>query len=93
VEGFLVVTMRIAIGGLVALVLLAAEPASALTAELARKCRDMAIMAHPPVPAGSMIGSAQAERAYFRTCVANNGNMSNDGMPQQPTTEGRGRKN
>jgi hypothetical protein len=92
VEGFLV-TIRIAIGGLVALVLLAAEPASALTAELARKCRDMAIRAHPPVPAGSMTGSAQAERTYFRTCVAQNGYMKDGRMPPEPTTEGRGQKN
>jgi hypothetical protein len=53
----------------------AAEPASALDAALARKCREMAIAAHPTQPAGSSSGHAAAQREYFNKCVANEGKM------------------
>jgi hypothetical protein len=62
--------------------------ASALTAELAKKCREMMVGAHPPQPAGSSTGSAQQERSYFLACVDRAGKMD------QPSTstEGRGGK-
>jgi hypothetical protein len=53
----------------------ASEPAGAIDAELAKKCRAMAIKAYPPQPAGSKSRHAEAERAYFRNCVARGGNM------------------
>jgi hypothetical protein len=51
---------------------LAPAPASALSAEVAKKCRELAIKAHPPKPAGTK-AYAQAERDYFRDCVAKEG--------------------
>jgi hypothetical protein len=48
------------------------EPASPITAELAKKCR--ALAAHPTQPAGSKHGTEQAQRNYFRDCVDKNGN-------------------
>ena len=53
----------------------AVEPASAITAELAKKCRDMALKAHPPERPGKKSHQAEAERTYFRECVEKNGNM------------------
>jgi hypothetical protein len=47
------------------------------SAELAKKCRALAIKAHPTQPAGSKKGSEQAQRDYFRECVAKDGNMEN----------------
>jgi hypothetical protein len=62
----------------------AASPASALTAELAKKCRDAAIKSHPPpIPPGNK-AYAQAERDYFRECVSRNGQMpDNDSQQDQ----------
>lgn len=57
--------------------------AEAPTAELARKCRDLAIKAHPPKPAGTN-PYAQAEREFFNACVAKNGNMQDPGEQKQP---------
>jgi hypothetical protein len=56
--------------------------ASAITADVARKCRDVAIKSHPPTTAGSKTGAAQAERDAYRACLAQN----NDGKdePAQP---------
>ena len=51
------------------------QPASAITAELAKKCRQMAFKEHPPVRAGSKPGAAKAQQDYFRTCVAKDGKM------------------
>jgi hypothetical protein len=53
------------------------EPASAVTVELAKKCRAMMVEAHPPKPAGSIEGNAQEERSYFRTCLTLGGKMGN----------------
>jgi hypothetical protein len=61
-----------------------ADPASALTAKLAKKCRAMMVQAYPPVTAGSAVGDAQQEREFFRTCVAQNGKM------KESETTGRG---
>jgi hypothetical protein len=52
--------------------------ASAITVELAKKCREMSIRAHPLTLPGTKTGTAQAERDYFRACVANNGAASPD---------------
>ena len=48
-------------------------PADAITADLAKKCRELAIKAYPPQPAGTR-PYAGAERAVFRDCVAHGGN-------------------
>jgi hypothetical protein len=70
--------------GLMVLIALAAcaapmpgQPAvAAISAELAKKCRGLAIKAHPTEPAGRKTGSVQAQRDYFRDCVAKGGNMT-----------------
>jgi hypothetical protein len=46
------------------------RPAGAISVELAKKCRELAIKAHPPQP---MSAFAQAERNFFGECVKNNG--------------------
>jgi hypothetical protein len=61
--------------------------ASAVTAEVAKKCETLADKAYPPrVPgnpaAGSATGTAQSKRSYFSKCLANGGNM--DDVPPLP---------
>jgi hypothetical protein len=61
--------------------------ASAITAQLAKKCQALTAKAFPPrVPgnpaAGSAKGTGQSQRDYFNKCVANVGNMD-DGPPKQ----------
>jgi len=51
------------------------SPAVAISVEVAKKCRDLAIRAHPPEPAGTK-AYAQAERDFFRQCVAKNGDIT-----------------
>lgn len=58
--------------------------ASAITADVARKCREVAIKAHPPTIAGSKAGAAQAERDSFRACVAQGGNVKDDTVKPEP---------
>ena len=43
--------------------------------ELAKKCRDLAIKAHPYELPGAKAGNASAERGYFSECVSHNGKM------------------
>jgi hypothetical protein len=57
--------------------------ASAITAQLAKKCQALTAKAFPPrVPgnpaAGSAKGTGQSQRDYFNKCVANGGNMDDD---------------
>jgi hypothetical protein len=55
-----------------------AQPASAISVELAKKCRAMAIKAHPTQIAGTkQTGIEKAQRDYFRECVAKDGKMEN----------------
>ena len=54
--------------------------ASAVTADLARKCNALVAKAFPPrqpgnPAAGSSKGTAQDQRSYFQKCVENGGNM------------------
>jgi hypothetical protein len=61
--------------------------ASAVTAELAKKCQALTAKAFPPrVPgnpaAGSAKGTGRSERDYFNKCVANGGNMDDDATKQ-----------
>jgi hypothetical protein len=50
-------------------------PAPAVTAELAKKCRSLALKAQPFRRAGAAKGTAQAERDYYRDCIAKEGKM------------------
>ena len=49
--------------------------ASSVTAELAKKCRAMAIKAYPTVLAGNRKGSAENQREFFQHCVERNGDV------------------
>jgi hypothetical protein len=52
------------------------KTAGPISAELAKKCRALAIKAHPTKPAGSKNGAyAQAQRDYFQDCITKGGNM------------------
>lgn len=57
--------------------------AHAISADLARKCRELAIKSHPPTVVGSSKGAAQAERDSFRQCVARGGKADSDPKGQQ----------
>jgi hypothetical protein len=52
-------------------------PAGAITAEVAKKCRELAIQAHPPQPAGT-IPYSEEERAYFKECVNSTGSLESE---------------
>jgi hypothetical protein len=57
-------------------------PGTAITVELAKKCRQMAINSHPPpIPPGNK-AYAVAERSFFQECVKKNGDMTDGGSPQ-----------
>lgn len=58
-------------------------PALALSADLAIKCRQMAIERYPPTRPGVKRGTAEEERNFYRDCVANKGSMP-DGNPSKP---------
>lgn len=74
--------VAIVVGSLQIYALSAASPAFAISADLAKKCRDMAIKAHPPGQVGTAY--AQAERDYFRECIAKNGAMPGNNPPKAP---------
>jgi hypothetical protein len=56
------------------------KTAGPISAELAKKCRALAIKAHPTERAGSR-AYAKAQRDYFQDCIAKGGNM-----PDEPHT-------
>lgn len=72
------VRIFIALGATVAImVCVAATPASAVTIELAKKCRDLSLKAYPYKLVGQPgPGNAQAQRGYFSECIAKQGNMA-----------------
>jgi hypothetical protein len=68
--------------------------ASAVTAQLAKKCQALAAQAFPPrVPgnpaAGSAKGTGQSQRDYFNRCVANGGKLDDDTPTQSTPTQGK----
>jgi hypothetical protein len=72
----------IVFASLVATLVLAPTAASAITADVAKKCNGLVAKAFPPrqpgnPAAGSAKGNAQAQRDYFRKCTDNGGNMDN----------------
>ena len=55
-----------------------AQPASPVTADIAKKCREMAVKAHPTAKPGSKpTGAEKSQRDYFRACVAKGGKTEN----------------
>jgi hypothetical protein len=67
----------VTVGALLAVVALISvpKPAEALTAELAKKCRSMAMKTIPSARPGTKTGAQKAQTEYYRECVAKNGNM------------------
>jgi hypothetical protein len=63
-----------------------ASPAIAISADVAKRCREMAIKAHPPEPAGTK-GYAQAERDSFRDCISKSDDAKDNG-PRKPPPAG-----
>jgi hypothetical protein len=61
-----------------ALLSISVQAEAAPTVELAKKCRQLAMKAHPPSLPGTKGGSAQAERDYFAECVRKGGNMDQE---------------
>src|ERR1700722_5412538 len=61
------------------------RPAMAISVEVAKKCRDMAIRAHPYTLPGFKSGNAEVERSYFKDCVAKGGNMSAEHQTSDPS--------
>ncbi|MDO8877973.1 MAG: hypothetical protein Q8M24_11135 [Pseudolabrys sp.] len=82
-------TRLILTGSLLALLaaaqFVATTPASAITVELANKCREMSLKAFQPQRAGTKGGNAGEARKYYNACVANNGVVPED-KPQKPAT-------
>jgi len=66
-------------------ILCTALPAHAITVELAKKCREMAIKAHPQSPPGTS-PYAEAEREFYHECISKNGVMPSTGAgsPDKP---------
>lgn len=79
---------RVSFAALCALVGLMPITASAITAEVAKKCNVMLAKEFPPrepgnPAAGSTKGTAQVQRDFFSRCVANGGNMDGAGAKTQ----------
>lgn len=56
-----------------------ARPAAAISVELAKKCRELALKAHPyKLPGEPGAGSAAAQRDYFSACIKQGGNMPSE---------------
>ena len=69
------------------IVMLSVCPADAISVDLAKKCREMAVKAHPPTLPGTK-PYARAERDYFRECVSKNGEMpTNDTQKAAPPAD------
>jgi hypothetical protein len=63
--------------------------ASAVTAEVAKKCEALTLKAYPlrepgNPAAGSAVGNGPLERHYFGKCVANGGNVDQHISPTSP---------
>lgn len=67
----------------------ALTPAAAITAELANKCRQMAIKAHAPQRAGTKAGTAGLERKYYSDCIANGGSAPDEKTQNSPAVPAR----
>jgi hypothetical protein len=72
----------------VAAAIMGATPAqAAISASLARQCREMMVQAYP-LTAWAIAPSAEAQRDYFRQCISRQGKM--DGV--EPATTGADHK-
>ena len=75
-----------ALAGLIYISVAWTNNASAVTAEVAKKCSALTAKAFPPrmignPAAGSAVGTAHDQRDYFNRCVASGGNIGDDKEP------------
>jgi hypothetical protein len=70
-------------------ILAAPIPAAAISADLANKCRQMAMKAHPPQRVGTKTGTAGEERKYYRHCLANGGAAPEENTQNSPVAPSR----
>jgi hypothetical protein len=75
----------IAIAACAAATAAAAPAQAAISADLAKQCREMMVKAHPTVMYGTN-GAAAAQREYFQDCIKRQGKVDNGGSA--PTTNG-----
>jgi hypothetical protein len=69
---------------MIAVMCAAATPASAISVELAKKCRALMLKAYPYELPGTRKGNSEAQREYFNKCVANDGNMPAEPKAAEP---------
>lgn len=69
---------------MIAVMCAAATPASAISVELAKKCRALMLKAYPYELPGNRKGNSEAQREYFNKCVANDGNMPAEPKAAEP---------
>jgi hypothetical protein len=60
-------------------------PAIAIDADLAKKCRAMAIKANPTQLPGSK-AYAQAQRDFYAVCISKNGDMTDKDVRKPPSS-------
>ena len=73
-----------AVLAMIAVMCAAATPASAISVELAKKCRALMLKAYPYELPGNRKGNSEAQREYFNKCVANEGNMPAEAKAAEP---------
>jgi hypothetical protein len=61
---------------------LISTPASAISVELAKACRQMALKTYPPKLPGSKAGNAKAGRNYYNDCIAKKAIMPGSETPK-----------
>lgn len=74
------IRLRLLSAGLLLFVAAGMNSASAITAELAKKCQTLTAAAFPPrvignPAAGSAKGSGKDAQAFFSTCIKNDGSV------------------
>jgi hypothetical protein len=90
-------TRLVSLGAVVACIAVGSTTsgASAVTAELARKCSGLMAKAYPPrevgnPAAGSATGNGKEAQAYYQKCLTNNGKVDDNAGAQtnSPATQG-----
>lgn len=69
-------SIAVIIAGVICIAILVPHSASAISAELAKKCRALALKAYPVQPTGSKSGNAGEMRGYYANCLNHNGNVT-----------------
>jgi len=59
--------------------------AFAISVAIAKKCRELAVKTYPPRQAGSRQGNSQAEREFYKSCIARDGKIEVQSPGPAPT--------